>query len=67
MNNTQFIEQIYEIAFGDDAINKGYSQEDVIERLFDYSNDALKYTDLIERLFDHSSDTHKFIVPPSIY
>ena len=43
MNNTQFIEQIYEIAFGDNAINKGYSQEDVIERLLDYSNTALKY------------------------
>ena len=43
MNNTQFLEQIYEIAFGDDAINKGYSQEDVIERLLDYSNTALKY------------------------
>ena len=43
MNNTQFIEQIYEIAFGDNAINKGYSQEDVIERLLDYSNNALKY------------------------
>ena len=43
MNNTQFIEQIYEIAFGDDAINKGYSQEDVIERLLDFSNNALKY------------------------
>ncbi len=43
MNNTQFIEQIYEIAFGDNAINKGYSQEDVIERLLDFSNTALKY------------------------
>ena len=45
MNNTQFLEQIYEIAFGDDAINKGYSQEDVIERLMDYSNIALQYED----------------------
>ena len=45
MNNTQFIEQIYEIAFGDDAINKGYSQEDVIEQLLDYSNTALQYED----------------------
>ena len=35
MNNTQFLEQIYEIAFGDDAINKGYTQEDVINRLMD--------------------------------
>ena len=43
MNNTQFIEQIYEIAFGDDAINKGYSQEDVIERLFDHSSDTHKF------------------------
>ena len=50
MNNTQFIEQIYEIAFGDDAINKGYSQEDVIERLFDYSNDALKYEELVDNI-----------------
>ncbi len=40
MNNTQFLEQIYEIAFGDDAINKGYTQEDVINRLMDYSNIA---------------------------
>ena len=45
MNNTQFIEQVYEIAFGDDAINKGYSQEDVIEQLLDYSNTALQYED----------------------
>ena len=45
MNNTQFIEQIYEIAFGDDAINKGYTQEDVINRLMDYSNIALQHED----------------------
>lgn len=45
MNNTQFLEQIYEIAFGDDAINKGYTQEDVINRLMDYSNIALQHED----------------------
>ena len=45
MTNTQFLEQIYEIAFGDDAINKGYTQEDVINRLMDYSNIALQHED----------------------
>ena len=33
------------IAFGDDAINKGYTQEDVINRLMDYSNIALQHED----------------------
>ena len=36
-----FIEKIYEIAFGDDAIKKGYSQEEVIARLKSFSDKAL--------------------------
>lgn len=43
MNKNQFIEEVYEIAFGDDAINKNYSYEEVIERLTEYSENALKW------------------------
>jgi hypothetical protein len=30
----QFKEQVYELAFGDDAINKDYSDEEVLKKLF---------------------------------
>lgn len=33
MNSHQFTEKMYELAFGDDAIRKGYSEEEVAERL----------------------------------
>lgn len=33
MNSHQFTEKMYELAFGDDAIKKGYSEEEVAERL----------------------------------
>ena len=45
-----FIEKIYEIAFGDDAIKKGYSQEEVIARLKGFSDKAL----LVERHYPES-------------
>ena len=35
--NAEFIELVYEIAFGDDAINKGYSHEEVLERITEFS------------------------------
>ena len=38
-----FIDQVYEIAFGDDAINKNYSSEEVLQKLQDFSDDALTY------------------------
>ena len=38
MNNQDFIEQIYEIAFGDNAINRDFSKEEVIEQIQYYSN-----------------------------
>jgi ABC-type bacteriocin/lantibiotic exporter with double-glycine peptidase domain len=38
-----FIEQAYEIAYGDNAINKNYSAEEVLQKLQDFSDDALTY------------------------
>ena len=39
----QFIEEVYEIAFGDDAINRDYSMPEVLERLMEFSDNALKW------------------------
>jgi len=46
MTNLEFIEEVYEIAFGDDAINKQYSFEEVLERLKEFSDKAWKYEEL---------------------
>jgi len=39
----EFKEEVFEIAFGDNAINKGYSDKEVLEKLLEFSNLALKY------------------------
>ena len=38
-----FIEEVYEIAFGDEALNRDFSPEEVIEELQSFSDKALKY------------------------
>jgi hypothetical protein len=42
-NSQQFIEEVFEIAFGDDAINRNYSMGEVLDRLMEFSDDALRY------------------------
>ena len=39
----QFIEEVIEIAFGDNAINRDYSMGEVLDRLMEFSDDALRY------------------------
>ena len=39
----QFIEEVFEIAFGDNAINRDYSMGEVLDRLMEFSDDALRY------------------------
>ena len=48
MNYYDFVESVYEIAFGDDAINKGYTDEEVINKLLEYSNKDLEYEEIQE-------------------
>ena len=38
MTEREFIEEVFEIAFGDDAINRDFSYEQVLERLRDFSD-----------------------------
>jgi len=61
MDNNTFIEEVYEIAFGDNAINREFSKEEVIERLHNFSDRALVLEDnafdkdqikLIKHVFD---------------
>ena len=42
----RFIEQVFEIAFGNDAIKKDYTRDDVLEKLMEFSNNALKLEEL---------------------
>ena len=42
-NVKKFIEEVYEIAFGDDAINRDWHPDAVIEELTSFSDKALKY------------------------
>ena len=39
----QFIEEVFEIAFGDNAINRDYCMGEVLDRLMEFSDDALRY------------------------
>jgi len=36
--DSAFIEKVYEIAFGDDAINRGFTRTDVIDQLKELSD-----------------------------
>ena len=38
-----FIEEVFEIAFGDNAINRDFSMGEVLDRLMEFSDNALKY------------------------
>ena len=38
-----FIEEVFEIAFGDNAINRDFSMGEVLDKLMELSNNALKY------------------------
>ena len=43
MKKDKFIEEVFEIAFGDNAMNKDYSYDEVIDQLLEFSEHALKY------------------------
>lgn len=42
MEDKEFIENVFEIAFGDNAINKDYSKEEVLIKLREFSDEALE-------------------------
>jgi hypothetical protein len=38
----RFIESVFEVAYGESAIYKNYTMDEVIEKLIEFSDDALK-------------------------
>ena len=50
LKKDEFIEEVFEIAFGDNAINKDYSYNEVIDQLLEFSDHALKYEEQEELL-----------------
>ena len=46
MREKKFIEEVYEIAFGDNAINRDFSFEEVLQELLRFSDEALKWEDI---------------------
>ena len=46
MTKDQFIEEVYEIAFGDNAINRDFSFEEVLQELLRFSDEALKWEEI---------------------
>ena len=43
IDRERFINEIAEIAFGEDAIERGYDLDEVIEKIQEFSNNALKW------------------------
>ena len=43
MTDSRFIEEIYELAFGEDAINRNFSHDEVIEQIREFSDHALEW------------------------
>ena len=46
MSDSRFIEEIYELAFGEDAINRDFSHGEVIEQIREFSDHALNWEEL---------------------
>lgn len=51
MLENKFRELVFEIAFGDNAINKGYTEIEVLDRLREFSDNALKWEEELRDFF----------------
>ena len=58
-DDSRFIEEIYEIAFGDNAIHRNFSHDEVIDRIREFSDTALEVEDGTERkLIDEITEVY---------
>jgi len=61
-DDSRFIEEIYEIAFGEDAINRDFSHDEVIEQIREFSDNALEWEESglnLDQLHDISEEMEK--------
>ena len=65
MNQKQFIEQVFEIAYGENAINRNFTFEEVIETLMEFSDNALIFEESsltreeIENLSENAEESYR--------
>ena len=65
MNQKQFIEQVFEIAYGENAINRNFTFEEVIETLREFSDNALIFEESgltreeLENISEISQESYK--------
>ena len=65
MNQKQFIEEVFEIAYGENAINRNFTFEEVIETLREFSDNALIFEESglteqeIENISEISQESYK--------
>ena len=52
MNDIEFIERVYEIAFGDNAINRDFDPLEVLEKIREFSDIALDMEEKWHQLKD---------------
>lgn len=60
MNDKRFIEEVYEIAWGCDAISKDYTHEDVISRLNQFNIESLRFAMLFDITFGQYNSIDDF-------
>jgi hypothetical protein len=56
----RFLDEVFEIAFGCSAIDKGYSMKEVVEKLREFSDQALQYDELFDITFRQYSSIDDF-------
>ncbi len=49
MTDKEFIEAIYELAFGHDAINRNFGHAEVVEQLEEFNEDSLKWDSIPDK------------------
>lgn len=55
-----FLEKTFEIAFGDDAINKSYTMAQVVNKLKEFSDEALNADELFSLAFGYYNSIEDF-------
>jgi len=53
MNDKDFIERVYELAFGHDAINRNFGHAEVLEQLEEFNEDSLKWDSISDDDKEH--------------
>lgn len=55
-----FIDEVFEIAFGDNAVNKDYSVEEVLDQIKEFSDKSLYVDQCVLEENDHAYDRYIF-------